>query len=141
MEATRGGSAYVQMNTRIGKDLKRRGDAALAKAGFTPSRAVRALWEFASKHEDDPEAIERYLGQGEGRHGADELARAEGRRAAVDGGLRIVADGLEEIGLASLTAPAASARQSASAAHPPTAEPAAKELLADALFERFGKRG
>ena len=31
----------TQMNTRIEQDLKQRGDAVLAEAGFSPSEAVR----------------------------------------------------------------------------------------------------
>ena len=37
----------AQMNTRISRSLKERGDAALEKAGMTPSQAVRKLWDFA----------------------------------------------------------------------------------------------
>ena len=44
----------VQMNTRIDRTLKREGDAALAAAGFTPSQAVRALWEIAVRMRDRP---------------------------------------------------------------------------------------
>ena len=33
----------AQMNTRISRSLKERGDAALEKAGMTPSQAVRKL--------------------------------------------------------------------------------------------------
>ena len=41
-------TTMVQMNTRIDADLKRRGDEALKRAGFTPSQAIRALWEYAA---------------------------------------------------------------------------------------------
>ena len=34
----------AQINVRLDADLKRSGDAALSKAGMTPSQAVRALW-------------------------------------------------------------------------------------------------
>ncbi len=34
----------VQMNTRISRSLKERGDAALERAGYSPSQAVRKLW-------------------------------------------------------------------------------------------------
>lgn len=63
MEATaeRPKSEMAQMNTRIDRRLKERGDAALARAGFTPSQAVRALWEFAAEHEYEPEVIEQAL--------------------------------------------------------------------------------
>lgn len=54
-------SDQTQMNVRIDRTLKERGDVALAKAGFTPSQAVRAVWEFAAAHERDPEAIANAL--------------------------------------------------------------------------------
>ena len=47
----------TQMNTRIEQDLKQRGDAVLAEAGFSPSEAVRALWKFAVAHEREPKAV------------------------------------------------------------------------------------
>lgn len=51
----------VQMNTRIDRDLKQRGDAALAQAGFSPSEAVRALWEFAAAHRHEPQTVAQIL--------------------------------------------------------------------------------
>lgn len=47
----------TQMNTRIDAGLKQRGDRALAQAGYSPSQAVRKLWEFADNHRNDPQAI------------------------------------------------------------------------------------
>ena len=38
----------AQINVRLDADLKRSGDAALSKAGMTPSQAVRALWQLAA---------------------------------------------------------------------------------------------
>ena len=37
--------AAVQMNVRIDEDVKARGDEVFARAGFTPSQVVRAVWE------------------------------------------------------------------------------------------------
>lgn len=51
----------VQMNTRIDRTLKREGDAALAAAGYTPSQAVRALWEIAVKLRKSPEKLRTLL--------------------------------------------------------------------------------
>ena len=53
--------AMAQMNTRIDADLKQRGDAALKRAGYTPSQAVRALWEFAAAHVHEPEVVAQVL--------------------------------------------------------------------------------
>ncbi|SCH80791.1 addiction module antitoxin%2C RelB/DinJ family [uncultured Collinsella sp.] len=37
--------AATQMNIRMDAALKESGNAALARLGYTPSQAVRALWE------------------------------------------------------------------------------------------------
>lgn len=44
----------IQMNTRIDEQLKRRGDAVFARAGYTPSQVTRAIWEYAALHQDVP---------------------------------------------------------------------------------------
>ena len=48
----------AQINVRLDADLKRSGDAALSKAGMTPSQAVRALWQLAASLADRPGALE-----------------------------------------------------------------------------------
>ena len=53
--------AMTQMNTRIDDELKRKGDAAFASLGLTPSDVVRAVWEFAAEHDDAPAVIARAL--------------------------------------------------------------------------------
>ena len=53
--------ATIQMNTRIDARLKSAGDAALAKAGFSPSQAVRHVWEWAVSHSHEPHVIEKFL--------------------------------------------------------------------------------
>ena len=61
----------VQMNVRIDRELKREGDAALATVGYTPSQAVRALWENAVRLRRNPDALRNYLAE----QGATPLAR------------------------------------------------------------------
>ena len=77
-------TTMVQMNTRIDADLKQRGDEALKRAGFTPSQAIRALWEYAADHALEPKAIRSALEGDE-----DVLARkkqeAEGHKAYEEG--------------------------------------------------------
>lgn len=46
---------------RLDRELKEAGDAALAELGLTPSTAVRALWEQASKRGEGIEAMAPYL--------------------------------------------------------------------------------
>ena len=54
-------TSMVQMNTRLPADLKEQGDRALRRAGYTPSQAVRALWEMAARHEYEPRVVRNAL--------------------------------------------------------------------------------
>lgn len=54
-------SATTQMNVRIPIDIKHAGDTALASLGFTPSTAVRALWEKAARRGEDLSEIASLL--------------------------------------------------------------------------------
>ena len=47
----------AQINARINRTLKERGDAALEHAGYTPSQAIRNLWDFAARNAHNPRAI------------------------------------------------------------------------------------
>lgn len=51
----------TQMNVRIGSSLKREGDAVLAEAGYTPSQAVRAVWELAVRLRNQPGRLREIL--------------------------------------------------------------------------------
>lgn len=91
----------TQMNTRINALLKERGDRALARAGYTPSQAVRSLYAFAVEHENDPEAIATVLSKGSAaqEHAADEeLAR---KRTALDQAARLIEDACKALGIPS----------------------------------------
>ena len=39
----------VQVNARMSRQLRNEGDAALARIGLSPTQAIRALWEKASR--------------------------------------------------------------------------------------------
>ena len=54
-------TATVQVNVRIDRDLKKAGDEALALIGFSPSQAVRALWEKAARRGKDLEEVATVL--------------------------------------------------------------------------------
>ena len=58
-------TATVQLNARLDRDLKASGDAALALIGFSPTQAVRALWEKAAKRGKDLEEVARLLAPAE----------------------------------------------------------------------------
>ena len=90
----------VQMNTRIDRALKERGDEALARAGYSPSHAVRKLWERAAAHAQDPRAIRELLDPSDNASDVG-TARGEGkgsawRRQAVG----IATDAFRQLGLA-----------------------------------------
>lgn len=56
--------ATQQMNIRIPSELKREGDEALKRLGFTPSQAIRGLYEFIAKTPRDEEEILRVIDPG-----------------------------------------------------------------------------
>ncbi len=76
----------TQMNVRLDRELKRAGDAVLAGHGYTPSCAVRALWEYLSVHAKLPDALERVLRQGdlEAASPSPDSVAAEGARIAAE---------------------------------------------------------
>ncbi|WP_080800008.1 translation repressor RelB [Arabiibacter massiliensis] len=92
-------SDTVQMNTRIGRALKDNGDAALERAGYSPSQAVRKLWEFAARNAHNPRAIQNLL------EDEDEAARSEAeeerarRREVALRGANIMAEAYERLGI------------------------------------------
>ena len=51
----------AQTNFRLDPETKKRGDEALALAGYTPSEAARSLWEVAASGRYRPELIHAFL--------------------------------------------------------------------------------
>lgn len=47
-------SAAAQLNVRIDPALKKSGDSVLARNKITPSEAVRALWDYLTRHQELP---------------------------------------------------------------------------------------
>lgn len=83
----------AQMNVRLDRALKQSGDAVIATRGYTPSRVVRALWEYLSVHDELPAALERVL-----RH--EDLGDVPASPDSVaDEGERIVAEFYERVGI------------------------------------------
>ena len=80
----------TQMNVRIDEGLKRRGDAALAEAGYTPSQVVRLVWEQAATSGESAAELFGVLGSPPSTQGPFELRRQaileedEAARRAVD---------------------------------------------------------
>ena len=55
--------ATAQINTRIDEDAKASGDRILKAVGYTPTRAVRALWGFAARNAGDLGKVRNLLSQ------------------------------------------------------------------------------
>lgn len=49
--------ATVQLNTRIDPEIKRRGDAAFARAGLSSSEVVRAVWSYVAREQRVPQFL------------------------------------------------------------------------------------
>lgn len=80
--------AAVQLNIRIDPELKRRGDAVFARAGLTPSQAVRALWQAAADTQQVPACVAPIVDSG-----------VQQRLDAVHRGAGLLASMMEELGL------------------------------------------
>lgn len=89
----------AQMNTRIEADLKRQGDAALARAGYSPSQAVRALWSFAARNAHAPSDVADMLRTLDGLDGPGEKERRERKAAAARQGRGLYESFLASCGL------------------------------------------
>lgn len=83
--------AAVQMNVRLDSGLKRAGDHGLELMGYTPTQAVRRLWELAASAEQDTTVageLQRLLGPTEQSvaetRAREWLARDRCLRAAVN---------------------------------------------------------
>lgn len=117
--------ANAQLNARMSKKLKESGDAALALIGLSPTQAVRALWEKASRRGKDLEEVEALLCASRGREEQAERVRDDDlaeswslveRTMAAHG---VSCDGLKR----------------------PHDMPTDDELLEEALYERMVERG
>lgn len=86
----------AQINMRISRDLKERGDAAFAEAGLTSSEAIRLLYRFAADHRHQPYLIVQWL-----TSSSDDVELAEPERglAAIKRGQRLCDETLAELGI------------------------------------------
>ena len=65
----------TQMNTRIDATLKEAGDAVLARLGYSPSAAVRGLWQYMVDHQEDAASVRKVIEPGAASALSDETAR------------------------------------------------------------------
>lgn len=114
--------AMSQVNARMLTSLKRSGDSALANAGITPSQAVRAVWEFASRHANEPHKIiaALYPDQEADSDAAQERAR---KLQLVRQGAQLVENAFAKAGLSVPTA---------------SEMPSEEELRDTAFLEKYG---
>ena len=92
------GLEIAQVNARIDASLKTAGDAALAKAGLTPTKAIRALWQRFAGLADRPEKI-RELVESRDALAPAEQAEQERRLNLAKEGSMIVSRSLAERGV------------------------------------------
>lgn len=113
----------VQINARLEQPLKQAGNDALASIGFSPSAAIRALWEKAALRGKDLEEVQMLL-SGEPHRSPD----AAEKLASLEKARMHVFDILEELGVKDPYTP-------------PTGFESDKEALAAALMQRMEERG
>ena len=89
-----------QVNARIDSTLKESGDRALASIGYTPTRAVRVLWDFCSKTAHDKKRLKSTFDLLEGANSETEQDdEVQMRIELVKEGPRIFERALEEMGV------------------------------------------
>lgn len=125
MELAASTPASVQMNVRMDAELKQRGDAALQSLGFSPTKAVRALWSLACGGSKELDELKRMLDLG---RSADSRADAAVDDAALREGWSLYGSALQQMG--------ASGR-----ACPTSLGPTDEELLEESLWERLEEKG
>ena len=116
----------TQMNLRIDAQIKEQGDAALEQAGYSPTQAVRTIWEYAALHAHDPQAVRSLLQQAE----AEGVSERNARRAAVRSALRRCDDLRTQL-----------AAIAGVPGEQESCDVSDKELRGDALFARWEERG
>ena len=84
-----------QLNVRMSESLRIEGNLALEAAGWTPSQAVRALWQFAAAHRNRPSEISDLLDKLKDVQSPEKAARL----ALAAEGAQIVEKGMREMGV------------------------------------------
>lgn len=93
-----------QVNARIDSTLKEKGDRALSSIGYTPTQAIRSLWEFCSRAGHDKRALKSEFEMLEGVRSADEpVSEIQQRIDRVKEGPLIVERALQEMGVSNPT--------------------------------------
>ena len=119
-------TTLAQINARIDSNLKVSGDAALAKAGFTPTKAIRSMWGLFSSLADRPDKIRELVSGQQSESSSAACAERDRKLTLAREGSQIVARSLASRGI------------SVSEGFD---EPPYDELREQVLFERLRERG
>ena len=92
-------ASLAQINARIDASLKSAGDAALANAGLTPTKAIRALWQRFTTLADRPEKIRELVAGPSGELAPDERNERDRKLALAREGATIVSRSLAARGI------------------------------------------
>ena len=93
-------ASVAQINARMDAGLKAAGDAALAKAGLTPTKAIRAMWQRFAELADRPEKIRELMSDPHSVLTPDERTERDRKLALAREGSTIVSRSLAERGMA-----------------------------------------
>ena len=118
----------TQINIRIGRELKDEGDASLLAAGFTPSEAIRALWNLAVRFKDVPQKLRDALLPQDASEREDVMLRRKEMAERARAGAVIVENARLAAGISADVVAEASSLDYG-------------ELYAEALFDRYEQRG
>ena len=92
-------TTLAQINARIDANLKVSGDAALAEAGLTPTKAIRAMWGRFSSLADQPEKIKELVSDQQAEPSTTARAERDRKLALAREGSQIVARSLASRGI------------------------------------------
>lgn len=117
----------TQINARISASVKLAGDAALNEAGYTPTQAIRALWEYAGRNRGNEKELRRVFDVLEGKNDVGSRGSEVARRLQIAAEGPLIAErALSEMGID----PAVYSDDAAD-----------KDLLEQALLDKMRERG
>ena len=92
-------TTLAQINARIDANLKVSGDAALAEAGLTPTKAIRSMWGLFSSLADQPEKIRELVSGQQAESSSAARVERDRKLALAREGSQIVARSLASRGI------------------------------------------
>ena len=120
--------ATAQINARIDANTKALGDRALSNIGYSPTKAIRSLWEFAGENINNLKALRELFDEIEQRSNARKSEATEWEKKVAEGPL-IIERALREMGIEHYDPPDFSDKK------------VYEELLEEALYEKYAERG